>query len=345
MDLLLGLAGRGHRVTLLCNRQLVADAATSRGVETRLLRLGGDLAVHDSFRLGLVLRRERPDAFVVGTFRKLWLAAAGARIARVPKLVARIGLSSDTPRNFKYRFVLRRWVDHIVFVADGMRKSYTEAMPELDHRLTTIYKGVPPAGPRLTQEAARRALGLPTDVPLLGSVSRLVSQKRLERLLESVVFLHEDTHLAIAGDGPLRAALGQHARNLGLRQRVHFLGFQQNIAPLLDAVDALVITSNREGMSGAMLEAMARGVPVISTEVSGAREALEPKTNGQAPGLVTGFAPPQIASALNSVLYDRELLEEMGRAAERRYRERFSYERMLEEWEDVLYESPSAPRS
>ena len=344
-DLLLGLAGRGHHVTLLCNRRLVAEAAQARGVETRLLRLGGDLAVHDAAHLALVLRRQRPDVFIVGTFRKLWLAAAAARMARVPKLVARIGLSTDTPRNFKYRYVLRRWVDHVVLVAETMRRAYAEALPELEHRLTTIPKGVPPLGPRLTQEAARRALGLPSDVPLLGSISRLVSQKRLGRLLEAQVFLHENTHLAIAGEGPLRGALGQQARTLRLRDRVHFLGFQQNIAPLLDAVDALVITSNREGMSGAMLEAMARGVPVISTDVSGAREALEPDTDSQAPGLVTGFAPPEIASALNSVLYDRKLLEEMGRAAEQRYRERFSYERMLDRWEDLLYGSPSIPPS
>ena len=190
-DLLLGLAGRGHHVTLLCNRRLVAEAAQARGVETRLLRLGGDLAVHDAVRLALVLRRQRPDVFIVGTFRKLWLAAAAARMAKVPNLVSRLGLSTDTPRNFKYRFVLRRWVDHVVFVADVMRKSYIEAFPELAHRLTTISKGVPPLGPRFTQEDARWALGLPADVPLLGSVSRLVPQKRLGRLLEAQVFLHE----------------------------------------------------------------------------------------------------------------------------------------------------------
>ena len=339
VDLLLGLAGRGHRVTLICGRRLVAEAAQARGVETRLLRLGGDLAVHNALRLGLVLRRERPDAFIVGTFRKLWLGSLAARMAKVPNIVARIGLSTDTPRNFKYRFVLTRWVDRVVFVADGMRESYAEILPGLDDRLTTILKGVPPLGPRRSQKAARRALGLPMDVPLLGSVSRLVSQKRLGRLLEAHVFLRENAHLAIVGNGPLRGALGQQASILGIRHRVHFLGYQQDIAPLMDAVDALVITSEREGMSSSMLEAMSRGVPVISTDVSGAREALEPEPDGQAPGMVTGFAPPQIASALNSVLYDPKLLEEMGRAGERRCRERFSYERMLDQWEAVLYAS------
>jgi len=338
-DLLIGLAGRGHHVTLICGRRLVAEAAQARGIDTRLLRLGGDLAVHNALHLGLVLRRERPDAFVVGTFRKLWLAALAARMAEVPNLVARVGLSTDTPRNLKYRFVLRRWVDQVVFVAEGMRDAHAEVLPGRDGRLTTIYKGVPPLGPRLTQEDARRALGLPADVPLLGSVSRLVSQKRLDRLLEAHVFLRENAHLAIAGDGPLRGALGQHARVLGIRPRVHFLGHQQNIGPLLDAVDALVITSDREGMSGSMLEAMSRGVPVLSTDVSGAREALEAETDGEAPGMVTGSTPPQIASAVNSVLYYPELLEEMGSAGERCSRGRFSYEGMLDAWEAVLYAS------
>jgi glycosyltransferase involved in cell wall biosynthesis len=217
-----------------------------------------------------------------------------------------------------------------------MRSSYSDAIPEIDDRLTTIYKGVPPLGRRLSKEAARRTLGLPTDVPVVGNISRLVSQKRLDRVLESLVFLHEDSHLAIAGDGPLRGALGQRARALGLRQRVHFLGFQPNIAPFLDAIDVLVITSDREGMSGAMLEAMARGIPVISTDVSGAREALEAENNGHPPGLVTGSTPPQIASALNSILYDRALLEGMGQAAKDRCTERFSFEAMLDGWEAVL---------
>ena len=266
-------------------------------------------------------------------------------MSKVPSVVARIGLSSDTPRNFKYRFVLTHWVNHVVFVAEAMRKSHSESIPDLGPQLTTIYKGIPPLGPRLTKGAARCALGVPGGVPLLGSVSRLVSQKRVGRLLEAMMFLREDTHLAIAGDGPLRGALGQRARQLGLRQRVHFLGHQSNIATLIDAVDALVITSDREGMSGAMLEAMSRGVPVISTDVSGAREALEPETNGPAPGLVTGFAPPEIASALNSVLYDRQVLGDMGQAAKERSRERFSYESMLDGWEAVLYGSPSPSRS
>ena len=144
-DLLAGLTKRGHDVTLLCNRTLVAEGAASRGVETRMLRLGGDVALHNSLALARVLKRERPDAFVVGTYRKLWLAALGARIARVPNVVARIGLSSDTPRSPKYRMVLRRWVDNVVFVADTMRQSYVESLPELESRFTRFTRDCLPS--------------------------------------------------------------------------------------------------------------------------------------------------------------------------------------------------------
>jgi glycosyltransferase involved in cell wall biosynthesis len=167
-------------------------------------------------------------------------------------------------------------------------------------------------------------------------VGRLVPQKRFDRLLEAMVFLRDDVHLVVAGEGPLRGALGLHAQDLGLRNRVHFLGYQRDIATVMDAIDLLVITSDREGMSGVMLEALSRRVPVVSTDVSGAKEGLEPTPDGSAPGLITGFTPPQIASALNSILYDKAVREEMGWAAERRYLDRFSFEGMLDAWEAVL---------
>jgi glycosyltransferase involved in cell wall biosynthesis len=232
--------------------------------------------------------------------------------------------------------VLRRWVDNVVFVADAMRQSYVESLPDLESRFTTIYKGLPPLSRRVPSQEARRALRLPYDVSLLGSVGRLVSQKRFDRLLEAMVFLRDDVHLVVAGEGPLRGALGLRAQDLGLRNRVHFLGYQRDIATVMDAIDLLVITSDREGMSGVMLEALSRRVPVVSTDVSGAKEGLEPTADGSVPGLITGFAPPEIASALNSILYDKTVRDEMGLAAERRYLDRFSFEGMLDAWEVVL---------
>ena len=96
-DLLAGLAGRGHEVTLFANRPVVMERAQAKGIATRQVHLGGDIALHDAVLLSRALRVERPDALLVSTFRKLWLAALGARMAGVPRVVARVGLSPTRP--------------------------------------------------------------------------------------------------------------------------------------------------------------------------------------------------------------------------------------------------------
>ena len=73
-----------------------------------------------------------------------------------------------------------------------------------------------------------------------------MSKRRFDRLLEAMVFLPNDAHLVIAGEGPLRGALGQLAETLGLRDRVHFLGYCPDIGAVMEALDLLVITSDRE---------------------------------------------------------------------------------------------------
>ena len=80
--LLAGLQGRGHRVLLFCNQPLVAERASALGVPTEILALGGDIALPHALRFASRLRRDRPDALVVGTYKKLFLASLGAHLAR-----------------------------------------------------------------------------------------------------------------------------------------------------------------------------------------------------------------------------------------------------------------------
>ena len=82
--LLRGLKERGHSVTLLCNADVVARNANARGLDTELCVIGGDIALHHSIRLAMTLKRLAPDAFIIGTFKKLFLAGLGARMGGVP---------------------------------------------------------------------------------------------------------------------------------------------------------------------------------------------------------------------------------------------------------------------
>ena len=111
----------------------------------------------------------------------------------------------------------------------------------------------------------------------MGTVAR--GQKRLDLLLGAVARL-EGVRCLLAGAGPEEAVLRRGARTLGIAEHVVFLGHRESVGDVLDALDVFGVTSRTEGMSNAMLEALAAGVPVVSTPVSGAADALEPLGDG-----------------------------------------------------------------
>ena len=334
--LLAGLQARGHRVLLLCNDAVVAEPARALGVPAEILPLGGDVAVHHAARLALRLRRLRPDALLVGMFKKAWLAGLAGRMAGVPRIVARIGLESDRPRNTKYRFAFRRLIDRVVVVAERLRPAY-ESLPGYGPaRVSVIPNAVHPPARRLPPGSLRAELGIAADAPVVGAVARLATQKRLDRLLEAVALLPAEVHCIVAGEGPEREPLERRAAALGIADRVHFAGYRAGVGDVLDALDVFALTSEQEGMSNAMLEALAAGVPVVCTPVSGTDEALRPLPDGAVPGLRVDFDAPAIAAGVRALLEDAERRRAMAAAAARRARETFAPGPVLDAWERVL---------
>lgn len=296
----------------------------------------------DAFRFSRQLRAWEPDALLVSTYKKLWLAGMAATWADVPRVVARIGLSTDLPRrHWTYRLALRRWTDAVLINADGIRAHFVADLPLADpRRMVTVYDGIELPGDLPERTEARRALGLPVDAPVVGSVTRLAGQKRIDRMLEAVRRLDESVHLALAGTGELEDSLQARARTMGLADRVHFLGFQEDVSRVLAALDLFLLTSDKEGMANAMLEALAAGVPVVSTPVSGADEALAPGEPGdpdaEAPGRIVAPAPQAIADAVAELLDDGSARAAMAASARARHARRFSFEGMVDAWEYVL---------
>ncbi len=331
--LLAGLRERGHRVLLLCNEAEVARRAGELGVPTEIARLGGDAALHHAVAMGRRLRALRPDAFIVGTFRKLFLASLAARVGGVRRVVARVGLESDTPRSAKYRFVLARWVDAVVVNASRMRPAFTALPGWSDARVPVIHNGV--AAPARTG-TLRAQLGIPADAPVVGTVARLARQKRIDRLLQTVAFLPPETHCLVAGGGGRLERLRTLADELGIGARVHLVGHRDDTGTVLATLDVFVTASDSEGLSNAMLEALACGVPVVSTPVSGAEDALEPFPDRRRPGTIAGWEPENLADAIRPLLNDPELRARMGEAARERAEERFGIAGMLDRWERVL---------
>jgi glycosyltransferase involved in cell wall biosynthesis len=333
--LLAGLQRRGHRVLMLFRDAENAERAAAYGIPTGVQRIGGDVMLPDAARLAARLRRERPDAVILTTFKKVFLSGLGARMAGAPFVVQRIVLQGDSPaRGARYRLALRRWVDAVVLNADAMRAPFLAGDPALDPaKVVTILDGV--RAPVRSKEpgAVRRELGIPPDALVVGSVARLAGQKRFDRLLRALASLPHPVHCIIAGDGPASDSIRGVAAELGLAERVHLTGFRRDVGDVLDAFDVFAVSSDREGLANAMLEAMAFGLPVVSTDVSGAREALEGEPR---PGIVTGFSEAELAEAIGGLLADAEARRRMGEAARARAERRFGEARFLDEWERLL---------
>jgi len=336
--LLAGLQRRGHRVLMLCRDAEIARRVAEYGIPTGVQRIGGDAMLPDAVRLAARIRRERPDAVLLTTFKKVFLAGLGARMAGAPFVVQRIVLQGDTPaRGARYRVALRRFVDVITLNADAMRSAFLAGDPGLDpSTVVTLLDGV--RAPERTREpgAVRRELGIPPDAFVVGCVARLARQKRFDRLLRALTLVPGPIHCIVAGEGEELEPTRALAAELGIIDRVHFPGFRSDVGDVLDALDLFVVSSDREGLANAMLEAMAFGLPVVSTDVSGAREALDPAGGEARAGLVTGFDERELAEAIRSMEEDADARRAMAVAARERAERRFGVERFLDDWERLL---------
>lgn len=340
--LLAGLQHRGHRVLLLSRNQKVAKAIAAYSIPTAVRVLDGDAMFQDAVSFAWMLRSERPDALLLTTFKKSWLGGLAAQMAGVPRCLLRVAALPNKPSGRTYRVALKRWVEVVVLNADAMRGPLIAALPMVpSEKFVTIYDGVAEHPRSHAGLALRRRLGIGDNTRLIGSVGRLVRQKRYDRLLRALAELPEEVHCVIAGDGSDLESLRRLATELGIAPRVHRPGFRSDVADILDALEVFVISSDFEGMANAMLEAMAAGVPVVSTRVSGAEEALFANpVVGDPPGVIVGFEPSELAAECERLLSDHSLRQRMGQAGIQRIRESFSFDRMLDEWE-LIFLQPS----
>jgi glycosyltransferase involved in cell wall biosynthesis len=168
----------------------------------------------------------------------------------------------------------------------------------------------------------RRELGVPKDAPLVGSVGRLSLQKGHRFLLAAaprVFSAFPKMRLALCGDGDQEPALRRQAQELGIADRVLFLGHRSDVPAVLAALDVLAIASTYEGTPLTLFEAMAAGKAIVSTSVDGCREVLESSQGGL---LVPPEDPAALSDALLRLLGDpglRDGLEKVARRASNRY--------------------------
>lgn len=172
--------------------------------------------------------------------------------------------------------------------------------------------------------------GLPADARIITLVANLRHAVKnvpmLLRTAQTVTAAVPDAHLVIAGEGELESALRIQAAELGVAERVHFIGRCTDVPSLLAASYACVLTSTAEGFSNSILEYMAAGKPVVATNVGGAAEAIADRESGY---IVASDDDASMAQRLIDLLSDPEMAASFGAAGRRIAGEKFSREAQL----------------
>lgn len=233
------------------------------------------------------------------------------------------------PKRLAYRWMYRmaaRWVNGVIAVSDEVRTAILHTIGPIGDKVTIICNGVDSERYHQAADrvAGRQQLGLTPESRLVITVGTLKEQKGHRYLIDAAAAVIEhlpEVHFILIGDGPLRSALQNHVRARGLASRVHFLGERHDVAALLAISDMFVLPSLWEGLPMALIEAMAAGLPIVATNVSGTKQVMIAGETGLIvpPGNVAA-----LAAAIIELLSDPIRAVAMGAAAHHRVERFFS---------------------
>ncbi|PCM46394.1 glycosyltransferase [Marinobacter sp. ANT_B65] len=197
-------------------------------------------------------------------------------------------------------------------------------------KIQVVYNGISPLKrDDVEVQKVREGLGIPQDAFVVGTVSRLDPVKNQSMMLRAFKEFYEkcpDSYLLMVGDGPDKDKLIALANELGIQERAVFTGFINNPVHYLSAMDVFLLSSHTEGTSMTLLEAMSLGMPSVATRVGGNPEIVDHGVTGI---LTEPDQSSAFSTAMNELYQDPVLRECQGKAALKRFSEKFSAEAMV----------------
>lgn len=199
-----------------------------------------------------------------------------ARFAKIPSVATVHGMSS------KWSFI---FADHMIGVSQGVCDHLVaQGVPKC--KTTAVYNGVDVPLGVMTKQEARKAFCLPEQATIFGTVARLTPMKGIDTGLEAFRILAErvpGSHYVLVGNGDGEPTYRQWVADHNLQERVHFLGYQSDVFNPLAAMDLFLFPSLKEAMGISVVEALAMGRPVVSTNVGGLPEVITPEVGSLVP--------------------------------------------------------------
>jgi glycosyltransferase involved in cell wall biosynthesis len=366
-----GLADRGYDTTLVTGslargEESMSQVAENRGARIVMLpHLARDISLLNDalavFRLAELIRKERPQILHTHTAKAGFvgrIAALLAGNARPPIVVHTF--HGHVLRGYFNPFVtlgfrtLERWLasgtTKLIAVSPEVRDDLVRLGVAPQEKFAVIRLGIE-LGERVgggddVRRETRRQLGIGPDAFVVGWVGRMTAVKRTDDVLRAFRELLDrdvDAWLCLVGDGPDRAHMERRAHELGIARRCLFVGYQDDVAPYYEAIDALLLPSVNEGTPVSVIEALAAGRPAVATRVGGVPDVVRDGVDGFLSDV--GDAST-LADRLAELARDPERRAEMGRKGREHVVQRYAVDRLVDDVDRLYRELLSAlPRA
>lgn len=300
------------------------------------------------WELILLLKHQKYDIIHTHNSKAGFTGRLAAKIAGVPIVVHTIhGFSFhdfERPQRQKLFILLERFAarfaDKLITVSEPLKQWGLRLGIGKAAQYITIYDGIEIEKFKMDflPEKKKLEFGIEPEELVVGSISKLWEGKGLEEILraaQKVILVVPNVKFIFVGEGYLREKLERLTQELGLSNHVIFTGFRRDIPEINAIFDIAVLASLFEGLGRVLLEAMVLGKPVVATRVGGIVDVVDDGKNGilVPPGDYNAFA-----TALITLLQDRQLRVKMGEAAKQKIDERFSAQTMVKKIEELYDE-------
>jgi glycosyltransferase involved in cell wall biosynthesis len=345
--LLQSLAPRFQKRHIECSIYMLRsyDTTIERALRSKGLKVYAplDVSVYSPRHIAPLaahLRTHEYDLVHVHLFpSQLWTVLAAQRIRKNLPLVTTEHNTYSRRRRKIYRPVDRWMYSHyrsIACISRATEEKLHQWIPDLRSEIRQCPNGIDvDEFAKLPRQSKSRLFSLPEEAQVILSVGRLELQKDHKTTIRALTLL-DDVHLVIVGVGPMLGELQDLGRQLGVANRVHFLGRRDDVPVLLKAADAFVQSSLFEGFGIAALEAMASGLPVVATWVPGLAQVM-----GDAGLLFEVGDHQQLANQLRLLLHNDDLRTDIAEACKDRAKA-FSIEKTADCYQQLYRESVEA---
>jgi glycosyltransferase involved in cell wall biosynthesis len=325
----------------------LAEHVRSQGFSVIDLNMAGIYTVSGLRNLGFLRRfvNEKKISLIV-TYHESsdFYGFALSFICHIPVISNRRDMSFKTRLHHRMAYrILGRYFDSAIAVSESVKGEVIKRRWFPEGKILTIYNAINPVdyGKAHDGVALKEQFGIPPKSPVVGLVANIHKIKGYEYFLQAaciIVRYHRDVQFVMIGYDSKESdltipTLKQYADGIGISQNLHFLGGRLDVPDMIRIFDIAVLASLSEGFSNVILEYMASSKPVVATEVGGNPEIV---VHGETGLLVPPADSDALASAILSILEDKDMALRFGMAGRKRVEERFSLDVMLRNYENLF---------